>query len=255
MDAQAEQIRFVEVRGQRIATVFHRADADRVVLLCHGFRGSKIGPSRLFVRLARRLRVAGISTLRFDQYGSGDSEGEFVDSSFDDWVATTRVLAERRLGRGAQIALLGQSMGGAAALVVAAELGDRLSSVVAWVPDPSIDEAPAVGEHDEEGGQRVGWRFWHEANRADVARRFREIQAPTLVFFATDDDYVSPANQQALIEARRPHQRIVILDKHTHSGWSYDQAEQVVDQSTEHLVAHFRRSRASLDSSSSTADR
>lgn len=240
MGSPSEHSRFVEVGGQRIATVYHRAAGDRVVLLCHGFRGSKIGPSRLFVQLARRLQATGISALRFDQYGSGDSNGDFLDSSFDDWVATTRALAVRHLERGVQVALLGQSMGGAAVLVAAAELGDRLSSVVAWVPDPSIDEVRAVDGYDEEGGQRVGWRFWQEAYRADVVRHFREIRAPTLVFFATDDHYVSPANQQALIEARQPHQRIVVLDDHTHSGWSFDQAERVVDRSTDFMVAHFR---------------
>src|SRR4051794_432200 len=136
-----ERPEMVTINDRRIATVFHTARQKRIVLFCHGFRGSKIGPNRFFVPLARRLAEAGVCSLRFDQYGSGDSEGEFLKTSFEDWVTTTKTLAERYVDEGYQVGLLGQSMGGSAVIVAAATLGRRVSSVVAWVPDPSIDTA------------------------------------------------------------------------------------------------------------------
>lgn len=240
MDHYTEHFRFVRVGGRDLAAVFHAAAGKRIVLFCHGFRGSKIGPNRFFVRLARRLQADGVCALRFDQYGSGDSEGDFFDSSFTEWVTTTTTLAERYLADGYRVALLGQSMGAAAVLAAAARLGTRLCSVVAWVPDPSIDAPVEEGNYAEEGGQRVGWRFWREAHSADIPRRFLEITAPTLVFFATEDEYVSADNRQALIDSRQPHQRIEILDGHTHSSWTYDQSEHVIVRSRDFLVTHLR---------------
>lgn len=111
---------------------------------------------------------------------------------------------------------------------------------MAWVPDPSIDPPEPQGAYAKEGGQRVGWRYWREAHAADAAARFREIQAPTLVFFATDDAYVSPENQQALIDRRQPHQRIEMLAEHTHGDWTYAQAERVLAETTDFLIAHIR---------------
>lgn len=72
------------------------------------------------------------------------------------------------------------------------------------------------------------------------AMRFHEIVAPTFVFFATDDDYVSPANRDALIRVQREHQRIELLADYTHSDWTYDQAESVIAQTADFLERHFR---------------
>ena len=89
------------------------ADAPLVVM-AHGFKSSKIGPSRYFVPLARTLAARGVSTFRFDQPGSGDSEGDFEDSSFDLWVDVIVHIARGFATEGRRIALLGQSMGGTA---------------------------------------------------------------------------------------------------------------------------------------------
>lgn len=131
-------------------------------------------------------------------------------------------------------------MGGATALAVAGDLGVGVASVVAWAPDPSIDPMPPGGDWSEEGGQRVRRRYWQEAHDADIIVRFRAITAPTLVFLATADAYVSEENQQAIIEARREHQRIELLEGWPHSAWTYDQATQVIDQSVDFLVSNFR---------------
>jgi uncharacterized protein len=241
MRAFSDKIEFSEIRGRRIATVERAGDERSIVLCCHGFRGSKIGPSRSFVRLARRLQSVGIGSLRFDQYGSGDSEGEFLDSSFDDWVATMKELADLRLAAGYQVALLGQSMGGSAVLVAAADLGKQISSVVAWVPDPSINPPSEAGSFHKEGGERVDWRFWREAHDANIVDRFRAIPGPALVFFAENDDYVSIESRDALSAVPRPHQRIVLLRGHSHSGWTFAQADRVIAESVDFLVANFRR--------------
>lgn len=240
MGPTSDILQFVNIDGRDIATAFHPASEQRLVIFCHGFRGSKSGPNRFFVRLARRLQQAGICSLRFDQYGSGDSAGDFFDSSFNDWSATTKRLAQRYIQDGYQVSLLGQSMGGAAVLVAAADLGSSLSSVIAWVPDPSIDALQPDGPFNEEGGQRVHWGYWQEAQDARIVQRFREISVPTLVFLATDDEFVSPENQQALLRACQPHQYIQILLDWTHSSWTYDQATQVIEQSAAFLVSHFK---------------
>jgi len=209
------------------------------VICCHGFRGSKLGPQRLFVRLARHLQSRGIAALRFDQYGSGDAAGDFFDSSFDDWIATTAALVRRYRADGYRAALLGQSMGGATALAVAGDLGAAVTAVAAWVPDPSVDPMPPGPDWSEEAGQRVGRRYWREAHDADIVGRFRAITAPTLVFLATADAYVSAENRRALLAARRPHQEIVLLEGWPHSTWTYDQGTQVVERTVGFFAAHF----------------
>lgn len=240
MDQHREELRFIEVGGRQIAVAFHAAPSKQIVVFCHGFLGSKIGPRRFFVRLARQLQQRDVCALRFDQYGSGDSAGDFFDSSFNDWIATTKALVRDYYEAGYQVALLGQSMGGATVLAAAGDLGNLVTSVVTWVPDPSVDAMPPTGEWTEEEGQRVQARYWREAHDADIVGRFRAITAPTLVFLATDDAYVSAENRQALLAARQANPRIEILESWPHSAWTYDQATEVIAQSADFLIAHFR---------------
>ena len=49
--------------------------SDRAVILCHGFLSTK--ESRTNLRLTELLVAQEISTLRFDWFGMGDSEGDF----------------------------------------------------------------------------------------------------------------------------------------------------------------------------------
>ena len=166
--------------GHRLATAVRVLAGKRVVIFCHGFGGTKDGPSGgLFIDLARALAKAGVSSLRFDQYGSGASEGRFEDSSFADWVATTRAIGDHYLQQDYRVALLGHSMGGGAA-IAAAVADKRLAGLAAWVPDP-VTTAPTADPDDEfmeEDEKRVRWRYWHEAHAADVATALSRINIP-----------------------------------------------------------------------------
>src|SRR3990172_5998405 len=118
-----------------LATTFHDTGSKDVVIFCHGYRGTNVGPNRFFVRAAQELAKRNISSIRFDQYGSGNSESDFFNSSFTDWIETTKAIARHYLKQGYKVALFGQSMGGAAGIAVGAEMSN-LSAIVAWAPDP-----------------------------------------------------------------------------------------------------------------------
>jgi len=233
------ELRVEYIRDRGIAVAHHDAGSKRVVLFCHGFRGTAIGPNRLFVSAARRLEAAGISSLRFDQFGSGDSDGDFIDSSFDDWIATTRSLTADFLGKGYAVALLGQSMGAATVIAVGAELPD-IAAVVAWVPDPNVEdfEFPDAG-YLEEGGQRVQAAYWQEAHDARVAERLAKLKAPALIVQCTDDEYVDAANRQAISDNALPHHTVVTYPGYGHSNWTYAQAEEVLTNSVNFIIESF----------------
>lgn len=93
--------------GHNIATYMCDVGTKNIVLFCHGYRGTAVGPNRFFVRAARALAEQGISSLRFDQYGSGNSAGDFFESRFDDWVETTRSIAKEYIDQGYQVSLFG----------------------------------------------------------------------------------------------------------------------------------------------------
>lgn len=209
------------------------------MIFCHGFRGSSIGPSRFFVQVARKLAENGISSLRFDQYCSGNSDGDFLDSSFSDWISTTKTIARNYLDQGYKVSLFGQSMGGSAVIAASAAISE-LTATVAWVPDPNIDMFTGGADgFVEEGGQLVQNSFWQEAHDAKVSDLLRTINIPMYIVQCTADEFVDLANRKAIQEFAQPNHQVDIFDGFRHSQWSFEQSEKVTDRSVDFLLNKF----------------
>ena len=61
--------------------------AGPAVIFLHGWAGSRIGPHRMFVHMARRLAAAGCACLRFDYRGRGDSEGATAQATIRSMIS------------------------------------------------------------------------------------------------------------------------------------------------------------------------
>jgi pimeloyl-ACP methyl ester carboxylesterase len=229
-----EHLQFEEHNGHKLATVFH-GGGKKVVIFCHGFWGSLVGPGRHFVRAARLLAEQGVSSLRFDQYGSGNSEGDFKDSSFDDWVETTESIARSYLAKGFQVALFGQSMGATAAIAATAKVPE-IAATVLWVPDPKINPPnPDPSGYDEGAGQIVQSSYWQEAHDAKAAEKLQLIKSPMYIIQCQNDQYVTVENQEAIASSAQPNHKVIMLKGYSHTNWPYEDALKIVDDSISFL--------------------
>ena len=118
--------------------LFHApaAPATKAVLLCPPLGQEQIRCHRIYRQLAHSLVAAGISTLRFDYYGTGDSAGISDEVDWDRCIADTVVAAnELRQRSGAEcIAAFGARLGGS--IAIAATAAD-FAGLVVW--DPILD--------------------------------------------------------------------------------------------------------------------
>ena len=124
--------------------------AQGVVLFAHGSGSSRHSPRNQFV--ARTIREAGVGTLLFDLL---TKEEEAVDMHtahlrFDIGLLATRLIDATYWIKGKldylSVGYFGSSTGGGAALVAAAQLGDRVGAVVSrgGRPDLAGDALPKV---------------------------------------------------------------------------------------------------------------
>ena len=155
-----------------------------LVIVCHGFTGSKTADGRLLVAAARDLAAHGIAALRFDFFGSGDSEGEFSEMSLATEIEDVKqvvVWAKEAHGATARLGLLGHSLGGAVALCAADELRDpAIRAWVGWCTVPgfaawqqsSVGAAAVAGMLDLENPLRVGPQFFTDRPARDVPAAF-----------------------------------------------------------------------------------
>lgn len=126
-----------------------------VVVICHGFIGSKVGVNRLFVKTCNALTEIGYVVIRFDYAGCGESEGEYGSNTLDGFIDQTKAVLNfvKTLQRVdiKSITLVGHSLGGAVATLASLKEPD-VKRLILWSPvgNPSKDICEIIqkGSHD-----------------------------------------------------------------------------------------------------------
>ena len=137
-------------QGRRISYQYIPGHAPGVVFL-GGFRSDMSGTKAQY--LADWLQAHGRAFLRFDYSGHGTSEGQFEDGAIGDWAADA--MAVLCLTDGPQI-LVGSSMGGWIALLIARDLPGKVTGLVtiAAAPDFTEDSMWAGFDADQKAALR-----------------------------------------------------------------------------------------------------
>jgi pimeloyl-ACP methyl ester carboxylesterase len=144
MNHRIETVTFTNRQGALLFGVFQRPENPRpdiaVIFLSPGIK-NRVGPHRLYVKMADRFLRSGFPILRVDPEGLGDSEGEI------DQALTADVYASIQLGRyiedtismmdwaerqmGVKRLILAGLCGGAITALLAAERDDRVRAILA----------------------------------------------------------------------------------------------------------------------------
>lgn len=122
-------------QGRRIAYERVTGHGPGIVFL-HGLRSDMTGTKA--VALADWARRTGRAFLRFDCSGHGLSSGRFEDGAIGDWFEDARAALDR-LTEGPQV-LVGSSMGGWLALLLARALPGRVKGLVGIAAAPDFTE-------------------------------------------------------------------------------------------------------------------
>ena len=119
------------------------------IILFHGFTANRCEFGFSFVRLAKRLETAGIAVYRFDFMGSGESDGDFSDMSVSteledahailNYVRSLEYIDSKRIG------VLGMSMGGCVASLLAGLRPHDIQSLCLWAPAGFIPDMARNG--------------------------------------------------------------------------------------------------------------
>lgn len=127
---------FITPQGRKLAYCQTTGSAPGVVFL-GGYKSDMTGTKA--VHLQAWAEKTGRAFLRFDYSGHGQSSGRFEDGGIGDWFADARAIIEG-LTVGPQV-LVGSSMGGWIALLVARALPSRVAGLVgvAAAPDFTAD--------------------------------------------------------------------------------------------------------------------
>ncbi len=201
-----KSITFVNRKAQTLAGVLHMPEAGQphaCAIFAHCFTCTK--NSKAAVRISEALAAEGITVLRFDFTGLGQSEGEFSDTHFSSNVDDLVDAAAFMAARGEPPALLiGHSLGGTAVLAAAHEIESAVA--VATIGSPAnaehvlqlIDEDIQEIESHGQATVRLAGRpfkikkdFIEDARTQSVCEDLHRLDKALLVMHSPLDEQVS----------------------------------------------------------------
>jgi uncharacterized protein len=111
-------------------------DHGEALLMCNPFGQEAIRSHRLFKLIADRLARNGLHVMRFDYFGTGDSDGDDVDVSFDGFVDDTQTAHTELLRRAnvGQVSWLGLRLGASIAAISSSATPITLKRLVLLEP-------------------------------------------------------------------------------------------------------------------------
>ncbi len=197
--------------------------------------------SRAAISVARELAAQGIATLRFDFTGLGGSEGEFGRAGFATDIADlVSVAGALRARFDAPLLMIGHSLGGAAVLAAAHELGAENVAAVATIGAPS--DVPHVlhiikGDHEAiraegEGPVTIGGQsfsvsreFLERTESVKLLDLVKELRLPYLALHSPTDTIVGVEHAAALFQAAYHPKSFISLDDADHLLTKAEDAE------------------------------
>jgi len=230
MPVRSEKVMFAGALGEQLAARLDLPEGPprAYALFAHCFTCSK--DVFAATRISAALAELGIGVLRFDFTGLGASGGDFANTNFssnvDDLVAAAAYL---RANHAAPAILIGHSLGGAAVIAAAAEVGEAVAVATIGAPaDPAHvahhfaearPEIEAAGEAEVAiAGRafRIKKQFLDDIAAAKLDDALGRLGKALLVFHAPLDAIVGIENAAAIFQAARHPKSFVSLDGADH---------------------------------------
>ncbi|MCA9801617.1 MAG: alpha/beta fold hydrolase [Cyanobacteria bacterium HKST-UBA02] len=196
----------IDIAGETIAASLHQPEKNAgvaPVLLLHGLGGSRHEHNGIFIRTAARMAAAGITVMRMDFRGAGESTGTTINMKPSSLVADTLagIAFLKESCQAERVTVLGLSLGGLVASLAALESED-LDSLVLWeapfdlietftrlLGPFSIEKVRARG-YLQAGLLQVSHDFVEGFRRLDSRELMKAVTIPVLVVQGTDDKIV-----------------------------------------------------------------
>lgn len=237
---------FVDSEAGKVAFNYNNA-GDSVVIMGHGYLSDK--NSRTNTRLAELLNGQGISTISYDLYGHGESEGEMERLTVSRAVENLLAVHDFAKGRHSQIGLTGSSFTGIVSLIAATKRSFDVLSLKCPVFDSKRLWDERYGEDGlkkwkEDGyvtpfAKKWCYEAYEDACTYDMEKIVPMIKAPVLVIHGDRDTTVPMWHAESIIRLASGEKKLVVVKGADHFFKDENQFNEMIQTSLSWLVSHL----------------
>jgi len=174
-----------------------------VVVIIHGyFSSQKIGPARFYVQLGRLFEKLGYIVYRFDAYGVGDSDGEYIEFTFESHKRDVLLIIDdiHYSYPNMDIILCGHSSGSNIAMLIVSELHE-INKMILISPafgefsgtEKLLDEeditALNMGKLVYRKGIPISKKYIEQIKKEDILFNENALLVKTFFFIGKDDQF------------------------------------------------------------------
>lgn len=185
------------------------------VIWCGGLKSDMEGSKAVY--LESWARAQGQAYIRFDYFGHGVSDGEFIDGTITRWASDTVSVIDKLCD--GQVVLVGSSMGGWASLLAAMERRERVKGMILINPAPDFTEkltlpkwtAAQKQELDDKGvvyepsdydePYAYSKVLMDDGRARQILDASISINCPIRILQGAEDTVVPPAHSELIVEA------------------------------------------------------
>ena len=231
--------KYVEIKGSRgiLRGMLHLPDEAKNkkypgVVLYHGFSGDRREPGFMFVRFSRLLANYGIASVRFDFYGSGESDGSFEEMTFSGEAEDASIILDyfkshEKIDEN-NITLLGLSMGGALAGYLAGKRSSEINGLVLWSAagemrlfidnrEKQMQNGEITGNILDINGLLLGEEFINDVRSVNILETTAAYTGKVLIVHGTGDTVVPVAVSEAYLDIFKSGANRVLVDNADHT--------------------------------------
>lgn len=173
----------VEYKGLQLRGYHQKANDRDVVIITHGIGGNKLGHKYVFKQMADACEKSGISTIRMDFLGSGESDGKFEELTHSDQIEQVKQLIKTALEKYeySNIYLCSTTIG-CYSIWHAAEDCQQVKAVINWNPITNFDRYynNAKSKADVDGGIDYSGLYSNPTYLEDLQKLQRKIPMLTI---------------------------------------------------------------------------
>jgi pimeloyl-ACP methyl ester carboxylesterase len=243
--------RAVEIRSRNLTLrgMLHIPEikAEKVPIICifHGFTGNKMEPHFIFVKLSRMLEAKGIASVRFDFSGSGESDGDFIDMTISHELKEAKDILNYAKSLDfvdtCRVGVLGLSMGGAVASMLAGECKDDIKSLCLWAPAGNMGELVSRGRSEDDinelrksgfwdvGGLSLGTGFLDDVMSLNIYSKAENYDKNVLILHGNKDQTVPMSTSERYLEIYETRGILHLIEGSDHTFNKKEWEEEVLD--------------------------
>lgn len=216
-----------------------------IVCIFHGFTGNKMEPHFIFVKLSRMLEASGIASVRFDFGGSGESDGDFINMTISKELADAKNILDYVKSLDfvdtTKIGIVGLSMGGAVASMLAGDQNEDVKALCLWAPAGIMKELILQGQNKHQaetmsnlgytdlGGLLLGKEFIEDLMSVDIYGKSARFDKNVLLLHGDKDASVPMVASEKYLEIYETRAVLHIVKNGDHTFNSKECEDEVLD--------------------------